>query len=157
MAQRKRDLRVAFEHVDARLLAVLPVRAELARFGQQIMRCIDEVEVYVREAGLPRAHRDEAVVVYHGPLLAGSRVDIGVEVRERFDSTGPVVCSATPEGTAVTAIHHGAYDGLPSTKALLRQWCADYELEPTGKAWEVYRALDADPATRTTEVFYQLE
>src|ERR1700742_1435256 len=90
MARRKENLRATLKQVDERLLAMIPVRADLARFGQQITRSIDEVEDYVREAALPRAHRGEAVVVYHGLLLAESRVDIGVQVHERFDSKDPV-------------------------------------------------------------------
>ena len=157
MARRKQDLRATVKKADERLLAVIPVRADLSRFGQQIMRCIDEVEDYVRESALARAQRGDAVVVYHGLLFAESRVDIGVEVRERFDAKGPVVCAATPAGRVASAIHHGAYDGLRRTNTLLRQWCADNGHELTGEAWEVYHDLNADPAKRTTELFYQLK
>jgi effector-binding domain-containing protein len=157
MARRKTDLRAVVRHADERVLGVMQVRVELARFRLQIMRCLDDVEDYLKQASVQRARRGEAVVVYHGLLWQDSPVDIGIEVTEPFESRGDVVCSKTPAGSVATAVHYGAYDGLRTFHTLLRQWCADNGHELTGTAWEIYRELDLDPDRRKTEILYQLK
>lgn len=61
-----------------------------------------------------------------------------------FPTDGPVAASGRveamtlPAGSAVVALHVGAWTDLGQAYSAVAQWMADHDLEPAGDPWEAY-------------------
>jgi effector-binding domain-containing protein len=84
-------------------------------------------------------------------------IEVGVQVPGPFDSPGPVVCSATPGGTAARAVHVGPYDRLGEAHDAIREWCKQNNHPIAGPFWEVYGHWNDNPNQLRTDVYYLLK
>ncbi|MCM3689536.1 GyrI-like domain-containing protein [Kocuria rosea] len=115
-----------------------------------------------RELGERMAAGD---VVPAGPALALYRsapaetvdLEVGFVVREPVAPAGAVVAGRLPATRAVTAVHHGNYDGLGEAWARLRAWAEDQGITLGAPLWEVYVTEPHpgdDPRDMVTELYW---
>ncbi|MEO6014554.1 MAG: GyrI-like domain-containing protein [Devosia sp.] len=92
-------------------------------------------------------------------LMASSNgipVDIGAEITEPFESDDQLICTATPAGRMVSAMHVGSYDGLGAAYQTIHAYCRAEGVQLAGPYWEFYGHWDNDPAKLETTVSYLL-
>jgi effector-binding domain-containing protein len=111
-----------------------------------------EVWEFARSAGLKQPGR--LLAIY---LDDDWNIEVGVEVAEPFTGDGNVVCSSTPAGLAVTAVHWGPYDRLSEAHEAIHRWSKEHGHALARPCWEVYGHWDDDPAKLRTDVFYLLQ
>ncbi len=87
---------------------------------------------------------------------AGS-IEVGVEVREEFESTADVVCSATPAGIVALTTHFGAYAQLGAAHEAVMTWYRQNNREIAMPFWEIYGHWSDDPTKVQTDVIYLLK
>jgi effector-binding domain-containing protein len=83
-------------------------------------------------------------------------VEVGVLLDRACPTTGRVVSSTLPAGSAATAVHQGPYARLGAAHRAVLDWCAAAGRRPTGTRWEVYGPHTDEPPGPTTEVFWLL-
>ncbi len=146
------DVRV--ENLAATPLAVLRHRASRRELSKLVTEGCGRVWKFVRARGIPAGRH---VALY---LDAAINLEVGVEAFAPFEDAEDVVASATPAGTAATAVHLGPYGGLGVAHEAIRRWCADNEYELAGPSWEIYGhwedAWNSDPSRIRTDIFYQV-
>jgi len=98
--------------------------------------------VFGKNVAAYRAQSDEMV-----ELLCG------VEIADRFEDGGEVVCVETPGGTAVFATHVGPYRRLPETYGAIARWMRERGYRAAGGSMEVYGHWEADESRLRTEVY----
>jgi effector-binding domain-containing protein len=147
---------VELVEVNSTPLAAVSARAELPDFARQIRRLFDQVYGFIRthESVRQVGHN---VIIYDGPLTAGSRVQIGVQVNGAFPPAGgEILSTTTPAGRAARTVHVGPYTGLEQAHDAVVTWCQERGLELAGRGWEVYGDWNDDPAGLRTEVLHLL-
>lgn len=65
-------------------------------------------------------------------------IQAGLPVAPGAAGTDDIELGELPAGPAVTTIHTGPYDGLPSAYSALQAWMEDNDATPAGGPWEVY-------------------
>ena len=114
---------------------------------------LDEVWTFIRAHAL-KAGRN--VLVYRPGTDSQFTLEAGVELFSPLPPNDHVFISHTPPGRALTAAHHGSYDGIPLAHAAIRRHCETTGLRLAGPNWEVYGHYPADQTPPLTEVFYLL-
>ena len=84
-------------------------------------------------------------------------IEVGVRVNNQFPDKGPIICSSTPSGRAVTTVHVGPYSLLKQAHGAIHEWCTDRDEELAGPSWEVYGHWNKDPNQLSTEIYYLLK
>ena len=103
------------------------------------------------------------VVVYHDEpgrdLMhspAGIPVDIGAEILERFGSDDQLICTETPGGRFISAVHVGPLERLHEAYDAILAAVRSEGLKLAGPYWEFYGHWSDDPAAFETTVSYSL-
>ena len=103
------------------------------------------------------------VVVYHDEpgrdLMhspAGIPVDIGAEILERFASDDHLICTETPGGRFISAMHVGPVEQLHEAYDAILAAVRSEGLKLAGPYWEFYGHWSDDPAALETTVSYSL-
>lgn len=144
------EVRVA--RVEPQWIASVRRQTNQDQFSIVIPEACGEVWQFLRATGTP--HSGLNLVVY---LDWTGNLECGVIVPERFDSDGPVICSATPGGTVATTSHQGPYDRLGETHEAIMDWCVRRGHTLVGPCWEIYGHWNDDPAKLRTDVVYLLK
>lgn len=140
--------------VQPRILAAARGRAVNAPVGQTMLALLTQAWGYVRKTGMKNTGIN--VAMYLPDDEPGVAIEAGVEVLSAFADSEGVVCVHTPGGTAATVTLLGEYSEIPAAHAAVQAWCQANGRAMTGVQWEVYGHHSDDPATRRTDVFYQL-
>jgi effector-binding domain-containing protein len=109
--------------------AVVAGPKDLSRFSA------DLDAVYAFLGSNPGVRQSGHNIARYGP---GERMEVGVEVDARFDSSGPVVSSTLPGGRVAHATHTTGYGDLGATYAAISAWCERHGHATAGVQWEVY-------------------
>lgn len=131
--------------------AAVELQTESGRLAETILRTLDEVYAYVRQASARKTGKN--IVVYLDDAMT---IQVGVELFEAIEPFGRVKLLATPGGRAATAAHFGEYSCLGETHNEIQRWCKAQGLDLAGPSWEIYGHWEDDPAKRRTDVFYLL-
>lgn len=100
-----------------------------------------------------------ALAVWWGEATGTMDVACGFATTTSVATEASVRAITLPGGPAAEAVHIGAYDGLPETYELLREWVLEHDAEPGTVRWEVYDTRpspDADPAMMRTRIIWPL-
>jgi effector-binding domain-containing protein len=139
------------------VLAVRDGAATIAELSTTILRLLDDVWAFIREAGdLDPGHN---VVVYRGDPSAGpAPIEVGVQVSRRFEPppSSAVRCSELPAGRAAHVKHIGPYDAMAPAYAAIAVWARDGGHEFARGSWEVYGDWTDDPAQLETDIYVLL-
>lgn len=145
-------------------LAAARARTTQRELGNTIRELLTEsaVYAYLERVGV-RQHGHNVIVYWDEDEKAllgtdeGLVIEVGVQVSRPFESEGRVTCSATPGGTAATAVHIGPYHQLGKAHEAIRDWCRRNHRPIAGPNWEVYGDWNDDPSQLRTDVFYLLK
>jgi effector-binding domain-containing protein len=146
------DYHVEVKQVEPQTTAVVCFRARQADLSTVIPQACGEVWNFVRSAAIPQPGRH--VALYLDGVM---NIECGVEVGQRFQGNGRVVCSHTPADFVATTIHIGPYSRLGDAHKAVSTWCAANGHSPAGPRWEIYGHWNDDPAKLRTDVFYLLQ
>ncbi len=136
------DIRV--EQIPAQESAVVRGRCAPEDIGQFVGAAYEEVMAALGEQGLGPAGpplcrylmgaegMDEQGQAAMFTLAAGFPTSGSVA------ATGRVEAMTLPAGSAVVAVHVGAWTDLGQAYAAVAQWMAERDLEPSGDPWESY-------------------
>jgi len=144
-----RDL--AILDVPPRIAAVVRRQWTMAELPKIIPPAFAHVWHFLDVTKIPNT--GHTLCIFHGPH---DSMEIGVEVKESFETIDDVHCVATPSGRAASAAHLGSYAGLPESHAVLRAWCKTNGFELTGTFWELYSPWTNDEANLRTIIFYSI-
>ena len=136
----------------ASVLAAVRARTSRPELGKTIIESLDKVYAFLKTARVQQQGHN--VVVYADDLWT---IEAGVEVAAAFESSGSVVCSATPSGLAARTCHIGPYSDLPNAHLAVREWCTTNNRKLKGPHWEVYGDWDSDPKKLRTDVYYVIQ
>ncbi|MBK9386012.1 MAG: GyrI-like domain-containing protein [Planctomycetes bacterium] len=84
----------------------------------------------------------------------------GIPVREPMAGRGRVKPVVLPGGLVATTWHHGAYQQLPQTYAVLERWIGEQKLRSRSAFFEMYwtdPGLEPDPKEWRTQVLWPVE
>jgi effector-binding domain-containing protein len=103
------------------------------------------------------------VVVYHDEpgrdLMhspGGSPVDIGAEILEPFHSDNELICTETPSGRFVSAVHVGPIDRLHEAYDTIHAAVQSEGFTLAGPYWEFYGHWTETPEQFETTVYYSI-
>jgi effector-binding domain-containing protein len=133
--------------------AVIREATTWERFPTLWGELLDEVWGYVRGAGV-QAGRNVMLYLDDVP-----NVEVGVELEGTLaESSGRIVASALPEGSAATTVARGApsREGIAAAHAAVVDWCDANGHARTGVRWEVYDHWRDDPDSFETAVYWLL-
>jgi effector-binding domain-containing protein len=142
-----------------RTLAAVRATINLSELSTAIRPLFDEVWSFLHENGIqPTGHNAIYYASTEMTPAGEMRFDAycGVEVHEKLPAHDRIGAVETPAGVVATAVHWGAYEGIPAVYDELRNWCAANRLEPTGASWEIYGDWTDDPSKLRTDVFMQI-
>ena len=117
---------------------------------------LDKVWAFLRADQMPNAGLN--VFLYHHPDHPGEAmtVDFGVQVLNRFDDQGGLICVATPSGQVAQTVHVGPYSGLGEAHSAIRRWCRENQRQLASASWEIYGHWNDDPQKLETKICYLL-
>jgi effector-binding domain-containing protein len=145
------------------LLAAARGHGKKHDYVKRLFALLDEVWKFLK-ANPQVKHLGLNVFLYHGEAGKdlfcsdqGLPIEAGVKVSAPFESTGNVVCSATPGGTVATVVHIGPYQKLGEAHAVILDWCKANNHPLAGPNWEAYDHWNEDPGKLRTDVFYLLK
>lgn len=148
----------------ASYLAVVRATVTNQNLGAIIRQILADSKVYafIKQTGLEKAGHNVMVYKNDQSKTTGNSpkeivIEVGVQVAQPFEGNGEVICSATPEGKAVTTLHTGPYDQLGKAHTAIMEWARTQHYQLTGRNWEVYGDWHNDPNQLTTEVFYLID
>jgi effector-binding domain-containing protein len=147
------DYEVELLEVQAHPLAAVKQATDSAALGRTIIRLLDQVYAFLRDARAPVKQAGHNIVLYFD---GGSTIEAGVEVSGAFENEGTVKATTTPSGRAAHTVHFGPYSGLPTAHKAARAWCAANRYALEEPCWEVYGDWDADETRLRTDVYYLL-
>ena len=146
---------VRLERISSRPLAVVRRCASQKELSKVIPDACGIVWGVVRSQQIPGAGRHVAVY-----LDDQVNLEVGVELRARFDGHGEVVGSVTPAGPVATVTHYGPYGRLHEAHRAIRLWCEKNGHTLAGPNGEVYGhwkdEWNSDPSKITTDIYYLL-
>jgi hypothetical protein len=147
---------VSLQRAPIRGIAAVRARLPMRRVPATFAQYLDQVYAAGRAGAV--ALDGQNIFVYRGGGAPDDLVDVefGVGTAAPFAQSGAVSYSALPTGDVATATHWGDYARLGETHSAVLAWCREQGREITGTRWEVYGHWSDDPATRRTDVFYQL-
>ena len=140
--------------VQAQPMASIAARLSPSDIPEKTMALTDKVWAFLRAESI--GDHGHNVWLYRPAGDGQMDVEVGVQVASPFPTQGEVVCSYTPRGRAVHAVHYGDYNALPGVYQAVMDWCAKHGHETAGVGWEVYGDWHDDPAQRRTDVYYLL-
>jgi len=118
---------------------------------------VGEVFGYLQQQGAEPA--GPPFTRYHGFEDGQIDFEAGLPVAKALPESGRIHAGELPGGTAISAVHMGAYDSLPKAGEALSAWAAEHGHQEAGPNWEVYWVApghNPDPSTWKTEVFKPL-
>jgi effector-binding domain-containing protein len=136
--------------VESRLIAAVKRRTAVEQIPKVIVPALDVVWPAVRAKGMTFGRN---VVVYRACSEGEVEMECGVEVADRFDAAGEVVCVETPTGTAAMGVHVGPYQRMLRTYEAIGGWMREHRYRAAGRNMEVYGHWEEDPARLRTEIY----
>jgi hypothetical protein len=149
------DHGIRLTQVHSAPIAVVKLVTTLTAWPSQCLTALGSVYEVIRAGKVQQ--QGQHVMLYRplgGDVVA---VECGVQIVQKVDDMGPVVCSETPAGEVATLIHLGPYEQLRTGHGVVRDWCARHGHELAGVCWEIYGDWDQDPARRRTDIFHLLK
>ena len=151
------------QQVAPQTLAAVRGQANSKNVGEVIVTSLNQVWAFIKANEI--SHRGLNVAVYcpdtSNPgcffTAEGVPVEVGVLINAPFESSGEVLCSATPGGRVAGTLHIGPYQKLSEAHAAVRNWCNSNGHTLAGPNWELYGHMTDDPNELRTEVFYLLK
>ena len=131
---------------------------EPADIMESMAQAYMQISDFMYQAGIARSAPPMAIT--RAWVEGGYEFDAAIPV-ERVPGALPegIIAGRSPSGTALRAIHRGAYDQMLSTYEKLAAYMAAHGLEQQGVSWELYvsdPAVTAE-AERETHVYIMLE
>jgi effector-binding domain-containing protein len=148
---------VSVEVVAPRRLAAVRRKVTIGGIASAWRPALDQVWAFLRsEPGLRTDGHN--IFLYHHPARREDpmNIDFGVEVSRKFNASGEVYETSTPEGEAAIALHRGNYDQLRATHDAIHQWAKSHNRTFAGSSWEIYGDWSEDPSKLETTVVYLL-
>lgn len=155
---RRREMpMLSIERRDLAAQPVLFARLRTARheLAQAIGQGVGLVFTYAQRAGIALSGKPYTRYISMGPGLM--TIEVGFRISAAASGEGEVEAGELPAGSAVVAMHGGAYDQLGETYAAAERWMGDNALQPGAPPWELYvtdPAEHPDPADWRTEVYW---
>jgi len=140
------------EQAAPRWVAVVRRRADPGSLSKVVPATCGIVWNFIRATSLP--HEGLNLAIYKNAAID---LECGVIVKDRFESSGEVVCTTTPSGPVVRTEHYGGYDRLGDAHDAIHQWCRANQHKLTGVRWEIYDHWTEDVEKLHTTVYYQVE
>jgi effector-binding domain-containing protein len=127
------------------------VAKTLAVILPEVMQALGELGVTPAGPPYSRYHR-----------IADGQIDLegGIPVREPLAGRGRVKPVVLPGGLTATTWHHGDYQQLTQSHALLERWVGEQKLRSRGALYEIYwtdPGLEPDPKQWRTQLLWPVE
>jgi effector-binding domain-containing protein len=148
---------ITIETVAPRILAAVNRRVQRGLIGAAFVAVQDDVWSFLRSN--PGLHSDGHNIFYYnhaGNNADGLDVHFGVEVTRPFEPSGRVACVETPGGRAVVTAHRGAYTGLSTAHAALRDWFRANDARLGAWSLEIYGDWHENEGELETTIIYAL-
>lgn len=87
------------------------------------------------------------------------RVDCAIPLQNEVEPDGEMEFGHLQSGPVATAVHIGAYEGLPETNAAIQMWIEEHDYQVNGPPWESYVTSPTeypDVKDWRTEIFWPL-
>jgi effector-binding domain-containing protein len=151
------DYHVVTRSVGAQTLAAVRRRVRIGEVGRTWKPALDLVwEFLRRHEGLWTDGHNCFLYHHPAPGAAVMVVDFGVQVIQPFETTGEVVCTATPEGEVAMTTHIGSYSKLAAAHEAINSWRVAAGRELGACSWEIYGDWTDDESKLETHVIYLL-
>ncbi|MCR9159220.1 MAG: GyrI-like domain-containing protein [Nannocystaceae bacterium] len=133
-----------------------PAQVEMAKIASVLGELLPRVFAYATQSG---ATMVGPPFVRYLNMAETLDIQAGLPVAPGAAATEDILLGELPGGTALTTIHIGPYDTLPTAYGALQARMKDDALRPSGAPWEVYLTDPGevpDPADWKTQVFWPI-
>src|SRR5262249_32897950 len=145
---------VSIETVAPRMLAAVRGQARLGEIGTVAMPALGKVWAFLKANPGLRKPDGHKIFLYQHPARKEDPmvIDFGVEIGQRFDAPGEIVCVETPSGRAARTLYVGPYGQMHPAHLAVHAWCRENGERIGGMSWEVYGDWTKDESKLETEI-----